>query len=280
MSAVLTVLGAALLAIGAREVFATLFHPHGRGVISEAIIRTIARGTRSIGRVRPAWRLLGGPIAFLAVVTGWGITMMLGYSLIYLAHMPEEFVASVGGAPEGFLDAVYLSSMNITSLGYGDIVSTNSALRLLGTSEVIVGLGLLTASISYLVSIYGALSAYHAVSHEIDLLLSSADERRPTGPALGRIASSLVATRRDLLHFPITYYFRSPDPRYALWETMPRLLELTGSAAESDDPRLRLEAKRAETAAGDLLASLNEEFFGLRDPTRPQLLAAFARDHP
>jgi hypothetical protein len=284
MTVVLTVLGVALLLIGAREIFATLFHPHGRGVISETVIRAVARAVRSLGRMRPAWGLLAGPIAFLVVVTSWGLTMTLGYALIYVAHMPDQFVSTIAGGatPDGFFDALYLSAVNITSLGYGDFVSTNDALRLAGTSEVIVGLGMLTASIAYLVSIYGALSAYHAVSHEIDLLLSasSEDDAEPTAPALARIGSQLIATRRDLLHFPITYYFRSPDPRYALWETMPRLLELTAHARRSANPRLRLEANRAETAAKDLLATLNAEFFRVRDPQTPDLLAAFARDHP
>jgi hypothetical protein len=61
---------------------------------------------------------------------------------------------------------------------------------------------------------------------------------------------------------------------------MPRLLELTAHARRSANPRLRLEANRAETAAKDLLATLNAEFFRVRDPQTPDLLAAFARDHP
>jgi hypothetical protein len=284
VTALLTALGCLLLLTGMREVFATLFHPHGRGIVSERLIRAVARAARRAAAVRPSFGLLAGPFAFLAVVTSWGLMMTVGFALLFWAYMPEHFAGSAEliGRPDGFLDALYLSAVNITSLGYGDIVSTSDALRLLGTFEVIVGLGLLTASISFLVSIYGALSAYHSVSHEIDLLLSSAPDGAAgaTAPALGRIASQLVATRRDLLHFPITYYFRSPDPRYALWQTMPRLLELTAAARRSDDPQLRVEAARADTAATDLLATLNTEFFRVEEGATGDLLAAFARDHP
>ena len=71
----------------------------------------------------------------------------------------------------GLDDALYLSMVNLTSLGYGDIVPTGEVLRFLGPLETLIGLGLLTASISWILLLYRVLADYRSLSREISLLL-------------------------------------------------------------------------------------------------------------
>ena len=79
-------------------------------------------------------------------------------------------------------DAVYFSLVNLTSLGYGDIVPPGVP-ALPGPPGDALGLGLLTASISWILLLYRVLSDYRSLSPEISLL----SERRGERDRIGRI---------------------------------------------------------------------------------------------
>jgi|SRR5215211_3245431 len=79
--------------------------------------------------------------------------------------------------------------VNLTSLGYGDIVPTATGLRYLGPLETLIGLGLLTASISWILILYRVLSDSRTLSDEIALLSETEREagvRQTRCPAEGR----------------------------------------------------------------------------------------------
>ena len=118
----------------------------------------------------------------------------------------------------GYLgDALYLSLVNLTSLGYGDIVATGDVLRFLGPLETLIGLGLLTASISWILFLYRVLGDYRSLSHEISLLCDTEREERlrvcrrwrlrSRPRVLADLTSRVVTMRDDLVHSPIAYYF-------------------------------------------------------------------------
>jgi hypothetical protein len=49
---------------------------------------------------------------------------VVGWALVFLPQMPQGFNFAPGLDPSqhsGFLDAIYVSLVNLTSLGYGDI---------------------------------------------------------------------------------------------------------------------------------------------------------------
>ena len=292
MTIVATIAGVALIAIAVRDVFDTLFHPHGRGVVSEALIRLMWRLLHRVARGRHAVLSFAGPTAFVLVVLTWVALVVVGFALIAVPHMPEEFVLMEGLDPEGssgFVDAVYVSLVSMTSLGYGDVVAENDVLRILGPLETLIGLGLLTASISWILSIYGVLADYRSVSHETALLCDAEEETgvrlsrlEPSEAAriLGGLTSRLIAARRDLLHFPIAYYFHTRDSSYALPVQLPRLLPVVAECRDDGQPpSVRLEAARAQLAVGDFLDTICDEFLGGPASSTDEAIARYRRDH-
>ena len=291
MTLVATIVGVVLIGVAVRDVFDTLFHPHGRGVVSEALIRGTWRAWHVLARGRADALSYAGPTAFLLVVLSWVALVVAGFALIIVPHLPEEYVLAGGLDPEGtsgFVDAIYVSLVGMTSLGYGDVVAESDALRLLGPAETMIGLGILTASISWILSIYGVLADYRSVSHEIALLDNA---QRETGIGLSRtepseaaralagLASKLVAARRDLLHFPIAYYFHTRDPRYTLSAQLPRLLAVTEECgAEERAPSVRLEAARLRRAIDDFMGTIDDEFLGGGAPSTAEAIARYQRD--
>ena len=292
MTAIITLLGALLVLVALRDVFDTLFHPHGQGVVSEKLMRAVWRMTRRV--VRGNHRMLSfvGPVAFIAVITAWGTLVVLGFAMIIWPHLPDAFAVSAGldaAEQDGFVDAIYLSMVNLTSLGYGDIVPTADLLRLLGPFETVIGVGLLTASISWILLVYRVLSDYRSLSHEIALLME-AERSSPTALAgidpsvsasvLADLTSRVVAMRDDFAHSPIAYYFHPRDPRHALPVLLPSLIEVVESCSAADRPdALTFQATMLDQAITDLLTTIAEEFLGSPGDGAHEALEGYRRDH-
>jgi hypothetical protein len=263
-----TLLGAALVATALRDIFDVLFHPLGRGMVARRVVRGVAGVSRKLPRSGTIG-LLAGPLGYVAVVTTWAALLAVGWALIFLPHLPDGFNFDPALNPaehSGFLDALYVSLVNLTSLGYGDISPAAPLLRILGPVETIFGLGLLTASISWLISIYGAISRRDSLAHEVHLAKET-EERLgeklvDADPGLlesllAGFAEQLIRARRDLIHFPITHYFRTEDEERALAGLLPFLTELAGEAGEDSRPHsLRVRATILQMAIDDFAETL------------------------
>jgi hypothetical protein len=234
---------------------------------------------------------VAGPLAVVVVIGAWGGLVILGFALMLWPHFPGGFATAdgveLGG--DGFVDALYVSLVSLTSLGYGDVVATGEFVRFLGPLETLIGLGLLTASITWILLLYRVLSDYRSLSHEISLVLEAghrsgiglaAIESGVAARALADLTSRVVATRDDLLHSPIAYYFHPREARHALPVLLPRLVELVSeSAGEERGPGLRFEAAILIQAVEDLLEVIAREFVGAASADPALVLAAYRRDH-
>jgi hypothetical protein len=263
-----TLLGVALVGTALRDIFDVLFHPLGRGMVARRVVRGVAWLARKLPR-SDTIGLLAGPLGYVAVVATWATLLAVGWALIFLPHLPDGFTFDPALDPaehSGFLDALYVSLVNLTSLGYGDISPAAPLLRVLGPVETIFGLGLLTASISWLISIYGAISRRDSLAHEAHLAKET-EERLgeklvDADPALleallAGFAEQLIRARRDLIHFPITHYFRTEDEERALAGLLPFLSSLADEAGEDDRPHsLRVRATILQMAIDDFAETL------------------------
>jgi voltage-gated potassium channel Kch len=264
-----TLLGVALIVLALRDIFEVLFHPLGRGVVARRVVRGVAWLARSLPGGESTVGLLAGPLGYVSVVATWAGLLAVGWALVFLPHLPQGFTFDPGLDPaehSGFLDALYVSLVNLTSLGYGDISPASALLRLLGPLETIFGLGLLTASISWLISIYGAISRRDSLAHEVHLAkeaeqrlgekLADADPQLLESLLAG-FAEQLIRARRDLIHFPITHYFRTEDEERALAGLLPFLAELAEEAGEESRPHsLRVRAEILQMAIDDFAQTL------------------------
>jgi ion channel len=285
-----TVAGVVLVLVALRDVFDTIFHPHGRGVVGRALVAAAWRTMRVVARGNHRALSVAGPLAVVLVIAGWGTLVTLGFALILWPHFPEGFAAAQGvRLGSEFADALYLSLVSLTSLGYGDIVPTGEVLRFLGPLETLIGLGLLTASITWILLLYRVLSDYRALSHEISLLLE-AEERSEFGLAaieppvaarvLADLTSRVIATRDDLLHSPIAYYFHPREARHALPILLPRLIDVARQCLRAERaPALRFQAAMLIQSIEDLLETIAREFAGMPTADPADALAAYRRDH-
>ena len=93
------------------------------------------------------------------------------------------------------------------------------------------------------------------------------------------LTSRLVASERDLVTFPITYYFHDDDPRFALPAVMSHLLDLAEQVRrQSACPDAHFHGGLLLRAIDDFAAGIVGRF-GLPGDSTREVLDAYARDH-
>jgi hypothetical protein len=292
MIALVTLVGVALILAAFYDIFRTLFQPSGKGVISKSVAHGLWRGFQQLTGRRRSLLALAGPSAFIASALTWGALLTLGWTCLYWTRMPESFSYSPGVNPaehSGFFDALYLSLVTLGTLGYGDITPDGPVMRLLGPLQALVGFVLLTAIITWLLSIYPNLALQQSFAQNVTLLRDAEKKERIdlTGlngnaveQILGGLTSDLVMIGGNFTQFPITYYFHSADESDSLPVVMPYLLELAARASQDEFPaEVRLQAARLQGAIDALGETLAERFLNMSPDSPEQVFAAYARDH-
>lgn len=284
---VITVAGGLLVAAALREVFHTLLHPSGVGQLTPAIFRGVWR-TASRSGARSA--ALAGPLAVVSSILAWTLMVIVGWALVIWPHMPEGFHVSSGiaaSAQDDLLDAIYVSATALSTLGFGDIVAVQTPLRIALVVEALVGFGLLTASISWVLSLYPALTRGRTLAARINALVSGdGDQARlvegyPDGVlalVLHDVSDRLDTTRVDFLQYPSSYFFVAPSPDLSLPQAVCRLQRAV--ARDDVPPQARTAATAVRGSLDAVAHTLRHGPFGLDGDDAQAVLRAYAAGRP
>ncbi len=220
--------GVALILAGLIDVLFTVLHYDGFGFISSRLYHRLFNVVRFVTRPLPKkYRELGlslaAPLMVPVTIFVWIALVSSGYALIYYAGMnTNTFSFSSSSLEPSFLEALYLSGTAISTLGFGDVTPLSAAYQLLAVSEALIGFGILTLAITYVLGIYGVLqqlgilsaSLYHQAqdtSEPLDILIP----HFPNGEHRG-LETHLMAVHRELVEiyegirrYPIVYYYHS-----------------------------------------------------------------------
>lgn len=207
--------GSLLVLLVALDVGLTVLHPSARGPLSYVVNRGVWRLVHAAARRLLGGRFLSyaGPLAMAANVAAWITTLWLGFALIYLPFV-GGFPASAPFGSRGALEALYVSGTSLSTVGFGDLVASTDALRIVSVIEAGAGLGVFTAAITYVLSVYPLVTAIRAnalrladlrVTHPGGAVLVA----RSGGDELSQMAAELIASHENLKRFPLLYYFES-----------------------------------------------------------------------
>lgn len=293
MALLFTLIGLVLIAVALRDIFQTLFYPGGgSGELNSAVVHGVWRSLHLPALLRPSLLQLGGPLGFFAVIAVWVMLFVVGWALIYLPHLPEQFSFNPGTPPiakSGFFSSLYFSMTSFTTLGYGDITPVNGWLRVLAPVESLVGFGFLTASVTWLLSVYPALFRRRSLADEIALVYETEQQSaRPVpewdsgmvGQMLRGFTSELTSVRGSFLEFPVVYYFQGRDEQTALSAMMPYLLELCESVRSADHTQeVYAEATMLRASIDKFAATVSWRFLDLPHSSTEEILVAYAKDH-
>ena len=165
-----SVTGIGLLGLVALDIYRTILHSRGRsGPVTETLTRAIWRLMRGAAFRRSRQsrhQLLNhvGPLLLPLTVATLVALLILGYSLLYWPHLPEDFNVEEKAQSPRAIEALYFSGITFTTLGYGDIAPRSTPMRLLALSEALTGFGFISLAVTYLVSLTAALERKRAVA--------------------------------------------------------------------------------------------------------------------
>ena len=224
----LHVIGISLILAGIADVFLTVLHPDGFGFLSSrlysGLFRSVLLLTRPLPRrLRALGLSLAAPLMVPVTITVWIVLVLVGYAFVYYAGMGGgSFNFSNPGLEPSFGEALYVSGTAISTLGFGDVTPASGPYQALAISEALIGFGILTLAISYVVGIYGVLQQLGVTAagllHQAEDTAEPLSILRPHFPdgeprdIESRVVThhrSLVEIYEGLRRYPIVYYYHS-----------------------------------------------------------------------
>ncbi len=288
----LTVTGVALVLVALRDVVHELFHPELSGSVSRFLARMMWRVIRAAAPLHRAALHHAGPLMLVAIGAAWVALVAVGAALIYTPRLPQEFNVSQTlprSAQQGFGTALYLSVATMTAVGSSDLSPKAPLVRATAAFEPIVGLVLITAWISWVLSIYPIIARRRAFSREVDLLRRA--DTNPTAfalhsppdllaPLLLALTTQVVRVTSDLAQAHVTYYFQNEQQHLALGAQLPYVLALARAAeAREDEAVLAYHGARLRLSITDLLSEISVHHLGVSHAPPERIIEALARDH-
>lgn len=279
------VVGATLIGFALVDMFSTLLRPGGFRSLSIALGRALWFAAHRLPGDQP--RLLGlvGPLTMIGTIATWAILLTVGWALVYWPYLPDEFLLADGLTDQtsGFMDALYVSLVTLTTLGYGDIVPTATWLRIVGPLEGVVGFLLLSAGISWVISTYPVLSARRALAYEVSLLSRAwtAVDRAtvPTASDLSELTTQLISVRRGLMQFPVTYYFRPDDDREDMAMALHYLHDISSTLRDEGDDELMVRAGMLDQLVTEMAEHISTRYLRRPVTDTESSLVECCRDH-
>jgi hypothetical protein len=236
----LTIAGILLLLMVFYDIFATILRATKYpGPISQFINRGLwwifSHLTKNLDR-RHRHRILStiGPLLMPLLISVFVTTLLTGFALIYIPRIQTDFlIAQEETSKNPYFQAFYFSGITFLTIGYGDVVPVTGFTRIIAIVEGFCGIAILSLSITYLLTVYGALERkrtlalnfYHQARQGADVagFISSHFSR-------GRfysLAETLRDATRDLqelleshLEHPIIHYFHPLE----VYKGLPRAL--------------------------------------------------------
>lgn len=285
MGVVMTLAGIVVIGVGLHDMFHTLLHPTGQGRLSRMVLTGMWKVSKATGH------RLGstvGPLAMVAVILVWVLLQLLGWALIYLPHVPEGFMYSSGVDPSDYpdaLEAVYLSAVTLSTLGYGDMVATDLWVRTASPLQALTGFALLTAALTWFTQIYPPLSRRRALALELKGLADSdwagsVDDADPAvlTRVLDTLAAEVVTVGIDFAQHTEGFSFQERDPDLALARQLPYALRLRDGALASSEAVVRRSGRQLALAIDQLSSELDDNFL-LTGGDAKEVFVAYADDH-
>jgi hypothetical protein len=274
--------GALLVLFGIREVFRDIFHPTASGNLSDWIGSMASRLMRHT-RFRPAV----GPISLVTVILCWIVLLATGFALIYCGILPKEIGGSDAGGhgfAENFLRSLYFSLGAFDTFQTFNLSPQTNWLRLVISVEGLIGISMITASVSWLVLLYPALARTRLFARRVSSLVQAAQRARLSlveelgAPLLVDLSDGVLQFRLDVILFPILLNFYSTNEESTVANTLPQLYciaqeALTGATTNSAE----IAGKRLQIALEDLSQVLAQRVLHIHEKDVPRIFAAYQK---
>ncbi len=273
--------GAALALFALHEVFRDIFHPTLSGNLSDLLGRVTSLLLRHTF-LRPAL----GPIVLVSTILCWVILLAAGFALVFCGLSMQALITFQGPPASSpwinLFRSIYLSFGALDTFQTFDAELRPDWLRLLITIEGLIGLSMITASVSWLVLLYPALARTRFFAKRISLL-AKAEKRVQLSlvehlgvPVLTELAVGVIQLRLDFILFPILFNFYASDQSASIAFTLPQLCRIAADGmAERLPGEVRLAGAQLQVALEELAKTLAKEPLGAEYHDTESVFKAF-----
>jgi hypothetical protein len=235
----LTASGVIVLLIVAVDVYSTILDDRPRvgplgDVLNRGTWRTTLTAARRLSR-RRRHRLLNfiAPLLLPGLIILYIAMIVAGFALLYEPRLATQFHTTRDPASLGFSDAVYFSGMTLTTAGDGEVIAGTWTTRLLAVAESASGVALISLTITYVLTVYGALQLkrtlalnfYHQADEGANVARFIAhyfvvDQFVGFESVLRAGAQNLQGVFESHIEHPVLHYFHSVE----VYKSLPRAL--------------------------------------------------------
>ena len=209
----------------------------------------------------------------------------MGFALIYWGLAPEQlFLPSDNSphpAPHQFLRCLYFSLGAFDTFQTFDLKPATNWLRLVVTIEGLVGISMITASVSWTVLLYPALARSRQFARRVSVFLE-AEQRsglsivRELGvPLLLELAQEVLQYRIDIILFPVLLNFYAAERESTIAHVLPEVLRFAREAAQCEDTAVRLGGVQLQIALDTLAKAISERVIRREDQPVEDVFNAF-----
>jgi hypothetical protein len=230
MNTFLTVFGALVCVVGLADVFLVVLQYDSLGLLAPRLHRLVWTALRRSAQrlpsnVRLLARTMGGPAMIPMTLVLWLGMQVVGFTLIFYPAMRAHGFAIHAPLHPELGVAFSFSVATLSSLSFTGVSPATFPVHVLAALETVVGLGLLTLTISYVVNVYRLLQqemALASVLHDegddsLDarVIVKSRFYRGEVVELSGHLRElhrSIVGLHEAYHRYPVLYYFTSRRP--------------------------------------------------------------------
>jgi hypothetical protein len=228
--------GAVVILFVLVDVFLTVLYARaGTGILSARLARTVWRLFKPVSRVfgRNRGKALSfcAPTVLVSLVGTWALLLALGTGLMIHPALGTGVRYSHGRGPGDFASAVYAGSTSLSFISEGDFFPATPAYRLLYLFNSLIGVSVMTLTLTYLMQVYTALRErntfglkLHMMSGEtadaVELLASIGAHGKfeATYSVLAEMAAEAAKVKEAHQFYPVLALFRFRDAYYSMSE--------------------------------------------------------------
>lgn len=256
--------GVFLVLFTLRDVFHDIFHPTRSGSLSDVVGRTASKWLRHTF-LRPAV----GPLALVVVIASWAMLISIAFALIYFPLIPRKIALdSTGATLSGRI--LHSLSLSIGSLcTFQTFVASfrQSWITLVVAFEGLIGMSMITASVSWLVLVYPALERNRFLARRTFTLVKAKETsgltRIEDESLITDMADRVIQARIDLVLFPVLLHFYPRDTSETLATALPHLRQIAADSSHpNSSPQLRFAAAQLNEALLSFSQMLSERVVG------------------
>lgn len=226
--------GALLILFVLVDVFLTVLYARaGTGILSARLARTLWRifkpFSRLFGRNRGKVLSFCAPLVLVSLVGTWALLLTLGTGLIIHPALGTGIRYSHGATPHDFAAAIYAGSTSLSFVSEGDFVPATLRYRLLYLFDSLIGVSVMTLTLTYLMQVYTALrerntfgiklfmmSGETADAAELLASLGAQDNFEATYSVLAEMAAEATRVKEAHHFYPVLALFRFRDAFYSM----------------------------------------------------------------